>query len=187
MTPLNLLNGQKLIGQDATASLSSITGLVPPAESDPLPTMNSANATIVNLTSAAGGIFVAQNNTLRGFTGGNEGTDIGGTNSRLALFDGTPAKPNAVVIEVFPSAAHSGLAEVVRVFRERHNDAIEAACFGPLRAVSDHDVAAFGPQDLGDSFGNAGRPTVAARVDNLNSWHRNVSSTHPTRQIAAAL
>jgi len=41
--PVTLLNGQKFIGQDSTASLSSITGLTPPPESDPLPTMNSAN------------------------------------------------------------------------------------------------------------------------------------------------
>src|SRR5882724_2164487 len=77
--PVILLNGQRLIGQDATASLSSITGLTPPPESDPLPTMNSANATIVNITSAAAAITVASGNRLTGFTGGNAGTDISGT------------------------------------------------------------------------------------------------------------
>jgi hypothetical protein len=33
--PVTLLNGQKFIGQDATASLSTVTGLTPPAGSDP--------------------------------------------------------------------------------------------------------------------------------------------------------
>src|SRR6185503_7389530 len=76
--PVTLLNGQKFIGQDATASLSSITGLTPPAGSDPLPTMNSANATIVNITGGSS-ITVASNNTLRGFTGGDATTDITGS------------------------------------------------------------------------------------------------------------
>ena len=77
--PVTLLNGQRFIGQDATASLSSITGLTPPAGSDPLPTMNSANATVANITSASTAITVASGNTLRGFTGGNATTDIVGT------------------------------------------------------------------------------------------------------------
>jgi uncharacterized repeat protein (TIGR01451 family) len=76
--PVALLNGQKFIGQDATASLSSITGLTPPAGSDPLPAMNSGNGVIVNITSATTAITVASDNLLRGFTGGNAVTDITG-------------------------------------------------------------------------------------------------------------
>lgn len=56
--------------------------------------------------------------------------DIGGTNCRLALFDGTPAHPSALAIEVFPSAKHKGLAEIVEIFRTRHDDPIDSACFG---------------------------------------------------------
>jgi hypothetical protein len=77
--PVTLLNGQKFIGQDASASLSSITGLTPPAGSDPLPTTNSGNAVIVNITSATNSIVVAMGNLLTGFTGGNSATDIFGT------------------------------------------------------------------------------------------------------------
>ena len=69
--PLTLENGQKFIGQDATATLSSITGLTPPAGSDPLPA-TSPGAPIVNIT--GNGITVAQNNILRGFTGGDATT-----------------------------------------------------------------------------------------------------------------
>ena len=76
--PVTLLNGQKFIGQDATASLSSITGLTPPAGSDPLPATNSANGVIVNITTG-NAITVASGNTLRGFTGGNSTTDITGS------------------------------------------------------------------------------------------------------------
>jgi hypothetical protein len=75
---LTLLNGQRFIGQDATASLSTITGLTPPIYSDPLPATNSANATIVNITSASTAITVASGNTLVGFTGGDAVTDISG-------------------------------------------------------------------------------------------------------------
>src|SRR6185312_8563676 len=64
--------------QDATATLSSISGVTPPAGSDPLPA-TSPGAPIVNITSAGIGITVAQNNILRGFTGGNAAPDITGT------------------------------------------------------------------------------------------------------------
>jgi hypothetical protein len=76
---VTLLNGQRFIGQDATASISSITGLTPPAGSDPLPATNSANGTIVNVTTG-NAITVGSGNTLTGFTGGNSTTDITGIN-----------------------------------------------------------------------------------------------------------
>jgi hypothetical protein len=77
--PVTLLNGQRFIGQDATASLSAITGLTPPAGSDPLPVTNSGNATIVNITSLSTAITVASGNNLVGFTGGDAVTDISGS------------------------------------------------------------------------------------------------------------
>lgn len=76
--PITLLSGQRFIGQDATASVSSITGLTPPAGSDPLPDTNSGNGTIVNLTSATTAITLASGNLLRGFTAGTTTTDITG-------------------------------------------------------------------------------------------------------------
>jgi len=74
--PVTLENGQKFIGQDATATLSSITLLTPPTGSDPLPSPNPTSA-IVNIT--GNGITVGSGNTLRGFTGGNATSDINGT------------------------------------------------------------------------------------------------------------
>ena len=76
--PVTLLGGQRFIGQDATASLSSVTGLIPPAGSDSLPATNSANGIIVNITSATTAITLASDNLLRGFTGGNATVDITG-------------------------------------------------------------------------------------------------------------
>lgn len=58
-----LRSGQKLIGQDATASLATISGATPPTGSDPLPAMNSGNATFTNLTST---VTLNTNATVRG-------------------------------------------------------------------------------------------------------------------------
>lgn len=56
--------------------------------------------------------------------------DIGGTITRLALFDGSTTKPTPIVIEVFPSRNHSGPEEILREFRAQHSQAVEAASFG---------------------------------------------------------
>jgi Domain of unknown function DUF11/HYR domain/Calx-beta domain len=75
--PVTLLSGQKLIGQDATATLATITGLTPPSGSAGFPAMNSGNATIVKITSASNAINISSgNNTIRGLTVGST-TGIG--------------------------------------------------------------------------------------------------------------
>ena len=79
--PVTFLNNQKFVGQDATASLISITGLTQPSGTDPLPAMNFTPATNVNITSASSAITLGQGNTLRGFTvGTTTGTKIVGNN-----------------------------------------------------------------------------------------------------------
>ncbi len=75
--PVTLLTGQKFIGQDATATLSSITLITPATGSDLLPPPNPTSE-IVNIT--GNGITVGSTNTLRGFTGGNSTSDINGSN-----------------------------------------------------------------------------------------------------------
>jgi uncharacterized repeat protein (TIGR01451 family) len=81
--PVTLRSNQRLIGQDATASLSTITGLTPPTSSPAFPTMNSGNGTIVKITSAANAINLNSANTtnlIRGLTVGNTtGVGIAGT------------------------------------------------------------------------------------------------------------
>jgi uncharacterized repeat protein (TIGR01451 family) len=82
--PVTLRSGQKLIGQDATASLSTITGLTPPGSSPSFPVMNSGNATIVKITSGGNAINLTNGstgNTIRGLTiGSTTGIGINGTN-----------------------------------------------------------------------------------------------------------
>jgi glucokinase len=66
--------------------------------------------------------------------------DIGGTNTRLALFDGTPDRLNPVDIEVFPSPQFSGLPEIVRKYLAKHDQKVQAAAFGLPGAVVDGRV-----------------------------------------------
>jgi glucokinase len=61
--------------------------------------------------------------------------DIGGTNTRLAFFEGTPDRLQPIQIEIFPSAQHAGPEEIVRKFLAAHPHAVEAVCFGLPGAV----------------------------------------------------
>ncbi|HEX8772070.1 MAG TPA: tandem-95 repeat protein [Pyrinomonadaceae bacterium] len=87
--PVTLLSGQKVIGQDSSASLTSLTGITPPTFSDPFPAVNSGNGTFVTIGSAAGGILLNSGNLLRGFNmSGVAGTAIQGTNfGTLSAFE----------------------------------------------------------------------------------------------------
>src|ERR671936_685329 len=60
--------------------------------------------------------------------------DIGGTHTRLALFDGDPHEPLALTI--YSSREHSGLEEIVAAFLAEHPADLDCACFdvaGPVR------------------------------------------------------
>ena len=76
--PLTLLNNQKLIGQGATASLATITGLTPPPGSLALPATGGARSTIAG---SAGGVTLASANTVRGLNlNCSGGTALSGAN-----------------------------------------------------------------------------------------------------------
>ena len=67
--------------------------------------------------------------------------DIGGTNTRLAFFEGTPDRLKPREMEVFPSPQFSGPAEIVRKYLARHKqEAVQAAAFGLPGAVVDGRV-----------------------------------------------
>jgi len=66
--------------------------------------------------------------------------DIGGTNTRLAFFEGTSDRLLPIQTEVFPSPQFAGPVEIVRKFLEIHQHAVEAACFGLPGAVVDGRV-----------------------------------------------
>ena len=68
---ITLLNNERLIGQGATASLQTITGLTPPVFSDSLPLTGGTRPTITTTAAATNGLNLASGNTLRGFNFGN--------------------------------------------------------------------------------------------------------------------
>ncbi len=75
--PLTLLNNQKLIGQGATASLATITGLTPPPGSLALPATGGGRPTIAG----ANGVSLASGNTVRGLNlNATGGTPLLGAN-----------------------------------------------------------------------------------------------------------
>jgi glucokinase len=66
--------------------------------------------------------------------------DIGGTNSRIAFFDGGPEKPRVAALEVYPSGTHKGLEEILQKFLAKHRLPVEGACFGIAGPVSNGRV-----------------------------------------------
>jgi hypothetical protein len=97
---VNLLATQKLIGQDASQSLGTITGLTPNATySAQFPTMNSGNGTAVSLTATNANIITLNtDNTVRGITVGNAGSGkkiIGNNFGTLTL--GNTAVPDVTL------------------------------------------------------------------------------------------
>ncbi|MCA1578040.1 MAG: Ig-like domain-containing protein [Acidobacteria bacterium] len=79
--PLTLLNNQKVIGQGATSSISSITGLTPPSSSPAFPATGGAKPTITTVaTTGNNGINLASGNQLFGLAFSNtDGAAIRGT------------------------------------------------------------------------------------------------------------
>ena len=64
--------------------------------------------------------------------------DIGGTHTRLALFDPSVADPAA--LEVYPSREHDGLESMIRAFLAAHPAQVERACFGVAGPVQNGHV-----------------------------------------------
>lgn len=67
--------------------------------------------------------------------------DIGGTSTRLGLFEVADGRPRAVVRERYASREHPGLDAIVREFRRQHGQPIVAACFGVAGPVVGGHVA----------------------------------------------
>jgi hypothetical protein len=74
--PVVLLNGQKLIGQDATSSLSAITGLTPGTSSATLPATGGGSPNKVSITATGNDVTLGSGNTVWGMTLGNATSGI---------------------------------------------------------------------------------------------------------------
>ncbi|MGB0126535.1 MAG: glucokinase [Rhodocyclaceae bacterium] len=66
--------------------------------------------------------------------------DIGGTSSRLALFEVRDGKLAAVHEQTYPSAQYPGLAPIVAEFRRTRDAPLSAACFGVAGPIRDGRV-----------------------------------------------
>jgi hypothetical protein len=74
--PVTLLIGQKLIGQDATSSLSAITGLTPGTSSAALPATGGGSPNKVSITATGNDVTLGSGNTVWGMTLGNATSGI---------------------------------------------------------------------------------------------------------------
>jgi glucokinase len=61
--------------------------------------------------------------------------DVGGTHARLALFEGGDSEPHE--LEIYPSAEHGSLVEIVELFRRAHPAEIAAASVGVAGPVNE--------------------------------------------------
>jgi glucokinase len=94
--------------------------------------------------------------------------DIGGTNTRLALFDGSANAPRAVVLEVFPSKLHAGPEEILQQFLAGHPYPVGAAALGIPGAVRNGRVETPNLPWIVDSAsvaGSMGLPSVTLLND----------------------
>jgi glucokinase len=56
--------------------------------------------------------------------------DIGGTSTRLAMFEAPSGRPLSVIEQTYPSRKYSGLGEIAAAFVAEHRVKVERACFG---------------------------------------------------------
>jgi glucokinase len=99
--------------------------------------------------------------------------DIGGTNTRLAIFEpGTPSGP--IALEIYPSAAHGSLGEIVGEFLAEHACAPAAATFGipgPVRGGRVEGVNLAWPVDADELARQLELPGVGLLNDlEANAW-----------------
>ncbi|MEA2580285.1 MAG: glucokinase [Actinomycetota bacterium] len=98
--------------------------------------------------------------------------DVGGTNTRLALFEPGNAVP--MHLETFASNDHASLDEMIRLFLAEHPVTVDAACAGvagPVRAGRTETVNLAWPVDGASLATTLGLPSVTVLNDlEANAW-----------------
>jgi glucokinase len=98
--------------------------------------------------------------------------DVGGTNTRLALFEPGNAVP--MHLETFASNDHASLDEMIRLFLAEHPVTVDAACAGvagPVRAGRTETVNLAWPVDGASLAATLGLPSVTVLNDlEANAW-----------------
>ncbi len=104
--PLTLRNSQKLIGQGATATLQTITGLTTPVHSDSFPSTGGTRPSITTTVAASNGVNLANGNTLRGFDFGNAtGIALSGSNFGTLTLSEVAMNTNSAGLSLTTGAA----------------------------------------------------------------------------------
>ncbi len=98
--------------------------------------------------------------------------DVGGTSTRLALFEATGGHVKLVVAEHYASGGHSGLGAIVLRFRAAHGAPIAGACFGVAGPVMGGRVQTPNLPWVVDAADLAGDLQIA-RVDLINDLEAN--------------
>ncbi|HVC09974.1 MAG TPA: glucokinase [Elusimicrobiota bacterium] len=68
--------------------------------------------------------------------------DVGGTNTRLALFKAGAAELKPAVLEIYPSRNYASLGEALEAFVAKHRAGVVSACLGVAGPVKDGRVEA---------------------------------------------
>ncbi len=63
--------------------------------------------------------------------------DVGGTNTRLGLFELDQDRPTPVTIQIFPSGQHQSLEQIVEEFIKQHSHQVTGACVGIAGPIKD--------------------------------------------------
>ena len=76
-----------------------------------------------------------KNNSVRVLAG-----DVGGTKTRLAIFEVTATGLETVVEQSYHSQKHASMREIIEDFLDQHSVAVKAACFGIAGPVRHNEV-----------------------------------------------
>jgi glucokinase len=63
--------------------------------------------------------------------------DVGGTNTRLGLFELNQDRPTPVTIQIFPSGRYSSLEQIVEEFLKEHPQQVSGGCIGIAGPIKD--------------------------------------------------
>ena len=96
--PITLLNNQKLIGEGASGTFSSATGLTLPADADALPSVGGTAPAISNSGSTL--LTLASGNTLNGVAFGNSSTAISGSSFGTLTVSNTSINTNGTALSL---------------------------------------------------------------------------------------
>ena len=103
--------------------------------------------------------------------------DIGGTNTRLAVFNVAGQQLKILAKASYPSQQYASLKDVIAVFQRTHQHTLQAACFGVAGPVHQQEAKITNlPWQI--SATNIARSLTLARVSLLNDLEATAWGLH---------